>query len=522
MQTEIHGNNKDCVFVFKNMGIKITYHRIAGLLLAGIMVILPHHSLSQADPPDKPDIIRVTVDHDDDGILIQWEPSEDPDIEFHKLYRMVNRTGQEIVTLPGTVYEYKHMDTGLKNLEYSVTAIDSGGNESLLTPGEHRAVSLSLQFDTCAMSNVITWSAYVGWEGNISGYRVYGAPADDEPLSLGFVPPGNLAFTHDEITRDTTYRYYIETVNTEGITSLSPVESVSTHFPEAPGTITVDYVTVIDPHHVELQFSADISGPVRSFRLMKRPDDSAPYSQVDIIRNAGQATHVIRDQFPTRVETYEYVVQSIFQPDGCPDPTVMSQSNPGTNILLESELADQTAELNWTPYREYSTGLSGYVIQRRNGAGEFYDVQSVGPETTRWRESMNSIINGYQTGEVQYKVIAIPNQGGTVDPGISISNIVSVNIPTELTLPNAFTPGSNDMNFEFKPRIDFAPREYTMIIYDRAGRKLFESSDPGEGWDGRFRGGNFVDEGVYVYYIQFTDYTGLFRTLTGNVTVLYP
>ena len=105
---------------------------------------------------------------------------------------------------------------------------------------------------------------------------------------------------------------------------------------------------------------------------------------------------------------------------------------------------------------------------------------------------------------------------------MSLSNIASLALPTEMKIPNAFTPGSNNMNFEFKPRIDFAPRKYTMIIYDRAGRKMFETSDPGEGWDGRFRGGDFADEGVYVYYIQYTDYTGLFRTHTGNVTVLYP
>ncbi len=67
------------------------------------------------------------------------------------------------------------------------------------------------------------------------------------------------------------------------------------------------------------------------------------------------------------------------------------------------------------------------------------------------------------------------------------------------------------MNFEFKPMMDFAPRKYMMIVFDRGGRKLFETTDPGEGWDGTFHGGDFVMEGVYVYFIQYTDYTGLFK-----------
>jgi len=491
-------------------------------VLLAALVFFPYQAISQVDIPDKPDIIRVTVDHSDNGILIQWVPSEDNDIEFYKLYRMINRTGQEIVTLSGNTLQYKHMDTGLKNLEYSVTAIDSSGNESLLTPGEHRAVSITPGFDTCSMENLITWTAYVGWEGNVSGYRIYGGLSGESMQILGLVSPSTFGFTHEGILRDTAYSYYIETVNTNGTISLSPIESVSTYYPEAPGFITMDFVSVIDRYNVDLQFSADISGPVRNFRLMKRNNDSSPFTEVETIWNATRSTQILQDQVPTTTETYEYMVQSIFQPEGCTDPIVLSVSNTGTNILLESELADQTAELNWSPYEEYPAGLSGYVIQRRNGSVEFYEVQSVGPETTHWSEPLNSIVNGYQTGEVQYKVVAIENQDGMNEPGMSYSNIVTVAIPTKLRMPNAFTPGSNDMNFEFKPRIDFAPKKYTMIIFDRAGRKLFESSNPGEGWDGRFHGGDYVDEGVYVYYIQYTDYTGLFRTLTGNVTVLYP
>jgi gliding motility-associated-like protein len=106
-------------------------------------------------------------------------------------------------------------------------------------------------------------------------------------------------------------------------------------------------------------------------------------------------------------------------------------------------------------------------------------------------------------------------------PGISESNTVDVAVETHMEVPNAFTPGSNDMNFEFKPVIDFAPREYVLIVFDRGGRKVFETTDPGEGWDGTYSGG-YVMEGVYVYYIQYTDFTGISRSISGNVTVIFP
>jgi gliding motility-associated-like protein len=150
------------------------------------------------------------------------------------------------------------------------------------------------------------------------------------------------------------------------------------------------------------------------------------------------------------------------------------------------------------------------------------DVETVGPLTTQWQEPIQSLVNGFQAGEVEYRVMALSNPQNGGPEQQSISNITTAVVETHMQVPSAFTPGSNDINAEFKPLMDFAPEEYLMIIVDRGGRKMFETTDPEEGWDGRFRGGSYVDEAVYVYHIQYKDYTGLFRTITGNVTVLYP
>jgi gliding motility-associated-like protein len=227
------------------------------------------------------------------------------------------------------------------------------------------------------------------------------------------------------------------------------------------------------------------------------------------------------DNVSTSGISYKYLIQSIYKPESCTQAIPVSKSNIGTSILLESSGDSQIAMLNWTPYEDYSTGLSGYIVQRRSGGGEFIDLVNLGPENTSWQESIESVINGYQPGEVQYKVLAMSMQVDGEDPGISASNIVSVFVETSMKIPNAFTPGRSS-NYLFKPVIDFAPSKYRMIIYDRGGRKLFETGDPSEGWDGTFNGGDFAMEGVYVYFIQYTDYTGLSSTLSGNVTVIYP
>ncbi len=494
------------------------------VIVLAVTLLLPLLVTAQ-DPPDIPDLIRVTVDHSDNGVLIQWEPSTDTEIEFYHLYKMnAHQSFVKLFSFDPNTFEYKHMTSGLRNLAYAVTAEDSTGNESLFGQNVHRAVLVSSEFDLCEGTNEIQWTGYEGWEGEISGYKLFGGIAGDTFHLLDFVHASTTSFSHSDVEVDTTYSYYVETVHTSGLTSLSSIDSVTTIYPEAPSYVTVNYISVIDQHTIELQFSADINGPVTSFRIMRRSNPETPFTEVETLWNVGQSTTVIQDQFPTGNISYQYMIQSVFKPVACNSTLVISESNTGNNILLVNELADHLVTLSWTAYEEFETGLAGYVIQRRGGNDEFFDIQTVGPNTTQWQESIESVVNGFQPGEVQYKVLALSNDGGNGEAGISISNITSVTVKTNLLVPNAFTPGnpgSSGVDHEFKPLMDFGPREYIMMVVDRGGRKLFETTNPDDGWDGTFQNGEYVNEGVYVYYIQYTDYTGLTRSLTGNVTVLY-
>lgn len=492
-----------------------------------LCVILMHPLLVKAqDPPEIPDLIRVTVDHSDNGVLIQWEPSEDQDIEFYHLYKMnPDLSFSKIFSFDPFTFEYKHMTSGLKNLAYAVTAEDSAKNESNFGQNVHRTVSLSSEFDLCELSNEVQWTGYEGWEGQVSGYKLFGAIAGAPFQELDFLTSPPLSFTHTQVEVDTTYVYYVETFNSSGITSISAIDSVTSIIPEAPSYITIDYISVLDEFSIELQFSADIAGPVTSFRIMRRGNTETPFTTIQTLSGLSQSTTVIQDQFATGNSSYQYKIQSFFQPAACSSPLVISESNTGNSILLENELDERLLTLNWTAYSEYETGLSGYTIQRRGGDGEFIDIETVGPGITSWQESLESVVNGFQPGEIQYRVMALSNEGGLGEPGISISNISSVAVETQIQVPSAFTPGnpgSSGVDHEFKVLMDFGPRIFTMMVLDRAGRKVFETSQADEGWDGRFQNGEFVTEGVYVYYIQYTDYTGLTKTLTGNVTVLYP
>jgi gliding motility-associated-like protein len=86
-------------------------------------------------------------------------------------------------------------------------------------------------------------------------------------------------------------------------------------------------------------------------------------------------------------------------------------------------------------------------------------------------------------------------------------------------LPNIFSPNQDGINDIFKVRGQ-GIIQMELMIYNRWGELLFETSNQETGWNGKFNN-NLVEPGVYTYYlnIRFNDNT--YYQHTGNVTVVY-
>jgi gliding motility-associated-like protein len=66
-------------------------------------------------------------------------------------------------------------------------------------------------------------------------------------------------------------------------------------------------------------------------------------------------------------------------------------------------------------------------------------------------------------------------------------------------IPNSFTPDGNNRNDKFYAIANGA-NSYKLIIYNRWGQIVFETTDPKSGWDGTFNGAE-CQEGVYSYML---------------------
>lgn len=107
-----------------------------------------------------------------------------------------------------------------------------------------------------------------------------------------------------------------------------------------------------------------------------------------------------------------------------------------------------------------------------------------------------------------------------VESGCIIRDTVKVTVKyvDVIDVPNTFSPddnGINDKVFVKGPGIT----DMTFRIFDRYGKKLFETTSQKEGWDGFFRGKK-LNPGVFMWTCDYTLIDGTTNVKSGTITLV--
>ncbi|MDP2176699.1 MAG: gliding motility-associated C-terminal domain-containing protein [Bacteroidota bacterium] len=89
-------------------------------------------------------------------------------------------------------------------------------------------------------------------------------------------------------------------------------------------------------------------------------------------------------------------------------------------------------------------------------------------------------------------------------------------LPSELFMPNAFTP-NDDITNDFYPGNKYTDpgADYLFRIFNRWGEKIFESENPNHQWDGKIKG-NIAQQDVYVFYVKYVACDEIERSFRGT------
>ncbi|MBN4073119.1 gliding motility-associated C-terminal domain-containing protein, partial [Crocinitomix catalasitica] len=126
-----------------------------------------------------------------------------------------------------------------------------------------------------------------------------------------------------------------------------------------------------------------------------------------------------------------------------------------------------------------------------------------------------------EIGDKSYLVRLIANNDANCPD--TTSQLIKIEDVILFFVPNAFTPDGNQYNNTFTPVITAGVDiyDYHLTIFNRWGEILFESYNPAIGWDGTYAGQGLVQDGVYVWQIDFGETMSDKRHLhRGHVTIL--
>jgi gliding motility-associated-like protein len=120
-----------------------------------------------------------------------------------------------------------------------------------------------------------------------------------------------------------------------------------------------------------------------------------------------------------------------------------------------------------------------------------------------------------------FRVILIANNDvncpDTAEKQVYIKPVIKI------WIPNAFSPQGGDiLNNTFRPLGTLSGiTDYNMLIFNRWGEKLYETTDLEKPWDGTIQNGNTLCQtGVYMYMIRMIDINRETHTFHGAVHLI--
>jgi gliding motility-associated-like protein len=449
--------------------------------------------------PQTPPITSVSI-NDANNVILNWEMSISPETNAYVIYQESPSGFIAIDTVWGhntTTYEDANVNIDERQT-YTIAAMDDCGNIGLLYEKPHRTISLSASINRCEQTLDLVWDSYESWDNPVAAYQIR-IGVNGSPLELVKTVDGTAngvsidGFTDGEQLCITAQAVELITGNA----STTNQTCINMDIVEPMNYIYLSNVSINDDGDLEVFWNWDNDADLQSYAINQDGQDlNFPAPNLLQPINYYLDTTFIADTASVAIQ-----VTSL---DSCQDMAVSTIAN--TIFLEGSPGIEYRNLLRWSPFSmEYGTVYSYQIYKVVDDIPEL--ITSVQPNILIYTDA----VNGYNQddADIRYYVIAqvyIELPDGTAKAVFSQSNTILIEQQSKIFMPNAFAPeGINDI---FKPVMVFAENStFQMVVYDRWGKLLFQTTDPETGWDGRNEG-RIMRQGVYTYVVQVTQLNG--------------
>jgi gliding motility-associated-like protein len=474
-------------------------------------------------PPDKDErvqIMNVTINDSSQYVTINWKSFSDTsyilDYAIHERKIVFGANSDSFLTFVSktrTSYTFFYRKTKDKPVDFVMAArwdISKIGGTEPRTNFEdtaHRTIHNTIHYDSCHSNLTISWTKYVGWGSELKNYQIYDSITRDTIYTIE--DTSKTSYTVNNIKPNQKRCYYIIANHKNGTLSSHSNTAIDTAYTlQPPAFITAESASY-NPENtaVNLEFTLDPSSEIKNYALSRSASQKGSFTQIVPYSNSTGSTLHANDPNPLPTTGY-YRLEAM---NGC--SLIDTFSNLATAIVPSYTVSALTVNLSWNAYQEWGQ-VPTYDIFRNIGNSEFQNIKTVNETSTT--DNLSSVAGQQFQGIISYYILA--RSGNNT----SQSKTVTIDLESEIFIPNAFTPDGNGQNDVFQVFFAFIPTDFKMIVYDRYGFKVFETSDYTSGWNGVLSNGKKAPEGAYIYLIYYT--TGKDRKIEkkGNFSLIYP
>ena len=461
--------------------------------------------------PETPPITSVSINNAG-NIVLNWEASLSPETDAYVIYRETNSGFVAIDTVFGGLTTYEHIGVNSGNRQtYTIAAMDLCGNIGLLYDNPHQTILLNAVVNRCEQTIDLTWDTYESWDNPVAAYQIR-AGLNGGNLTLiktvagssgttsleGYIDGDNVCITAQAVELGT------------GHASTTNQICVNYDIVEPMDYIYLANISINDNNDLEVFWNWDANSDIESYSIVE--------NGTEIILQAPNPVQPLSYYLDTTavVDTTSIQIQ-VVSTDSC---GLMNVSTIGQTIFLEGSAGSNYENfLRWTPFSMKYTTVYSYEIYRI-----IKDIPELIGSVQGNEFTFVDEVSGYDENQadIRYYVVAqsyIELPDGTSKAIFSQSNTILIEQQSKIFMPNAFAPeGINDI---FKPVMVFAENStFQMIVYDRWGRLLFETTDSASGWDGRKSDGKIMRQGVYTYIVKVTQLNGDIVERKGTVLLM--
>ncbi len=483
-------------------------------ILISLFIIFTHLCTSVLFA-QKPVITSVTVQADG-AVKIEWLPKTG--VAGYVVYRSPLNDNEIYFNPIDTVmgenqYEYidNSVDARLLSIGYEIKYLDS-----TLVSLAHFTIFLDkIVYDSCSMTNTITWTKYTGTE--ISYYNVY---VNDTDITTSDLEPDIDTLFRHKVQQGKNLTYEVRAFGPSPfvagqtiLISTSNQASVYTSPIKKPDPNEL-YFSNIENNRDSVGFTVHIdnTADLLGHSLMVSSNENSGYSEVSYQTMDGSSELQFGQTGKTQPLYYKVNAVGV-----CGD-TVLS--SPVVQPIVLNPVSDEIqVTLNWNKSFIQATENYSLTVQVDGGKIQQLTAPNQSPATFVFSDLGTEIS----------EVFCFSLTATDVNNNTSISDEICVSRTAKIDMPNAFNPNSiYEENKYFGPFNSYIKnaniKEFKIIIYDKYGGVIYTSDKPENLWTGASSRTSlkFVPEGAYIYYLWFKTEQNKTYEKSGAINVVYP